>query len=128
MRRPFHITRFNVSLGAGFALDLSTGWDLDDTEQCKAARELRRRARPKLLIGCPGYTAWCGLRNLDRNKEDAAARERRLELERKCMDHLRFSIEMYKAQLDDGNDFFREHTHVVGSWPFDELQEARVVS
>ena len=48
-------------LTPGFALDLGTGWDLNDHIQRAEAARLQERDRPLLLIGSPRCTAWTSL-------------------------------------------------------------------
>eukprot|EP00973_Karenia_brevis_P022078 3036313-Karenia_brevis.AAC.1 len=40
-------------LHPGYALDLTTGWNLDDPAQAAEAFKLRENVRPKLMVGSP---------------------------------------------------------------------------
>ena len=44
-------------LQPGYALDLTTGWDLDDPEQMQQAEELQITYEPQVLIGSPSCRA-----------------------------------------------------------------------
>eukprot|EP00971_Amphidinium_carterae_P340871 6479398-Amphidinium_carterae.1 len=48
-------------LHPGYALDLTTGWDLNDAVQVKKAFELQETVRPYLLVGSPECAPWSQL-------------------------------------------------------------------
>ena len=57
-------------LTPGFALDLGTGWDLNDYSQRVEAARLQERDRPLLLIGSPRCTAWTSLLNFGQARQE----------------------------------------------------------
>ena len=65
---PPRITKEALRYGmkAGLAMDLTTGWDFTRSEHKEAAREYRRRVRPKLLIGSPMCQMFSTLQNLSK--------------------------------------------------------------
>ncbi len=99
-------------LHPGFALDYTTGWDLDDPTQRSEAFKLRETIRPKLLIGSPECSPFSSLQFLNQ-KGDRTLRDERLKRGR---DHLDCCCQMYHGQLDDGNYFLHEHPHAASSW------------
>ena len=57
-------------LPSGFALDLSTGWGLNDPVQAEEAAELFRACSPWFLVGSPKCTAFSTILNLGTIKEE----------------------------------------------------------
>ena len=97
-------------LHPGYALDLTTGWDLNKPEEEKAAFELLDRVRPYLLVGSPACSAWSQLMGFGTGK---ATQEARLQEARR---HLSLCFQMYNKQHDEGRLFLHEHPHGAGSW------------
>ena len=56
----------HLGLTAGFAVDLQTGWDLDDPEQVKALDELIEQQDPFLLTGSRRCDPFTVLRNINK--------------------------------------------------------------
>lgn len=56
------MAKFGI-LQPGYALDLTTGWDLDDPKQELEAFELQARMRPSLLVGSPECSPFSTLMN-----------------------------------------------------------------
>ena len=98
-------------LNPGFALDYSTGWDLDEPAQEMEARQMRKETRPRFLMASPECTAFTQLLNFGTITERAKA-----ELIEKGRRHLNVCIDMYNEQLDEGHHFIHEHPHGARSW------------
>ena len=105
-------------LHSGFAIDLTTGWDLDKDDHKKAARDLVRRARPLFIIGSPECTAFSTLLNFGTIKEDKYK-----ELVSKGMDHLNQCIGMYESEIQQGRYFIHEHPHSAWSWKVKRMRD-----
>ena len=97
-------------LHPGYALDLTTGWDLDDPIQEKGAFELQETVRPYLLVGSPDCAPWSQLMGFGTG---AATQPERMEKARR---HLNISCQMYNRQFDEGRHFLHEHPHGARSW------------
>eukprot|EP00973_Karenia_brevis_P044915 6219668-Karenia_brevis.AAC.1 len=76
----------------GYALDLTTGWSLDDPKQATEAFALREAIRPKLLVGSPE----CGPFSLLLGFHGITAKvSEKLE---KATEHLDMCCQMYYGQ------------------------------
>ena len=107
--------RFTRKTGAfdlrgGMALDLRTGWNLSDPEHTKKAWEIWEESRPVLLVTSPMCKAFSVLQNLSKDSE-----KHRATLE-EGVAHLKFCMEMAKAQLAAGRYFLYEHPWSAWSW------------
>ena len=62
---PPRVTTVALKFGmkTGLAMDLTTGWDFTRQEHREAAKEYRRRVKPRLLIGSPMCTMFSTLQN-----------------------------------------------------------------
>ena len=111
--------RILLKILLGFALDLTTNdsdgraWDFDDEEMRNRALERVRREKPLLLIGspmCTAFSTWQRINNLIRPKFVVDAEKKR------AVQHLEFSIELYREQLRHGRYFLHEHPAYATSW------------
>ena len=98
-------------LQPGYALDLTTGWDLDDPEQMQKAEELQTTYEPQVLIGSPSCRAHSQLLKFNVMDEEKRRRWREASLV-----HLRACCRMYKRQVESGRIFLHEHPHAADSW------------
>ena len=114
-------------LRPGFCVDLTTRrpdgemWDLTRPEDEKVLEKLQEKETPKLLIGSPPCTDFCGLLRLRHSKEEIRARQERKPDGGK--EHVRRAVRAYKRQLDAGNHFLHEHPQAAGSWQMEEVKE-----
>ncbi|CAK0843308.1 unnamed protein product, partial [Prorocentrum cordatum] len=95
----------------GFAIDLSTGWDLNDPVQKEEARRLRGSQRPLLLIGSPRCTAWTASLSFGSVSEETMK-----QLMMEAIDHMDTCIEMYWGQIGDKHYFLHEAPNTARSW------------
>jgi hypothetical protein len=114
--------RFTRKTGAfdlrgGMALDLRTGWNLSEPEQVKKAWEIWEESRPVLLVMSPMCKAFSVLQNLSKDSE-----KYRATLE-EGVAHLKFCMEMAKAQLAAGRYFLYEHPWSAWSWKLKPVVE-----
>ena len=109
----------------GFALDLTTAdengrsWDFDIAENRRRAREMVLTQKPMLLIGSPMCTAFSAWQHINRKKRDPSVVSREYV---RAMVHIRFCMELYKLQMDDGRYFLHEHPASATSWAEPEVQ------
>ena len=66
-------------LHPGFAIDFSTGWHFDETDQKAEALKRRETMRLKLLVGLPECQTWCQLQNIWKDNQLFAHFSRHLE-------------------------------------------------
>ena len=105
----------------GFALDLTVvdpddglPWDFSKSGKREKARQMRRRQKPYMLIGSPMCTAFSTLQALNRAKSaDPEAYDRAT---RRAIKHIKFMVEMYLDQMEDGHFFLHEHPAFATSW------------
>ena len=94
-------------LTPGFALDLGTGWHLNDYSQRVEAARLQERDRPLLLIGSPRCTAWTSLLNFGQARQETVDN-----LMSEAICHMDMCVRMYNKQLESGMYFLhRSPTH-----------------
>ena len=107
-------------LHPGYALDLSTGWDMNDKEHVEEANRLQDEVRPWLLIGSPECKAFCLLmRGWNRDKMDP---DKHCALRQEGLAHLLLCIKMYLKQLEHHHFFLHEHPDPADSWQQEEMQ------
>jgi len=102
-----------LGLTAGFALDLTTGWDFTVAERRQAARDLVRKTKPAMVIGSPMCTRFCVFQfvnDMKRSPEEVRRSHVR------AMVHLRFVCEIYQEQIDGQRYFLHEHPAGATSW------------
>ena len=106
----------------GFALDLTTEdedgqpWDFDKMDQREKARRLLKQQKPMFLIGtsmCTAFSAWQHKSRTPRGDEES----RRIMIRARI--HLRFVMELYKMQLDEGRYILHEHPAYATAWDED---------
>ena len=117
-----HLSRFG--LVPGVAVDLRTGWDLNDEAQVAMLWEHLRHERPALVIGSPECKGFSSLRGLNTGKPGHEVHRR------EGMKHLEMMCEVYRYQIEGRRWFVHEHPWGADSWslPCVEalLQDARV--
>ena len=79
----------------GLALDLRTGWDLDDPRHVAAAWKYLKEAKPYLLLGSPECKAFSQMKFLNRHSPSYAATLA------KGMKHLKLVCEMSQSSVRD---------------------------
>ena len=112
----------------GFSLDLTVvdpddnlPWDFSKPGKREKARQMRRRQKPYMLIGSPMCTAFSTLQALNRAKgSDPAAYDR---ARKKAIEHVKFMVEMYTEQMEDGHYFLHEHPAFATSWQLGCMEE-----
>jgi len=123
---PPRVTRLasRYGLAPGTAFDLTTCdengkyWDFDQEERRKRALEVIKTEEPILVIGSPMCTAFSLIQNLNKGKVDSCKVK---ENWRKAMIHLRFCLEIYQHQIDQGKYFLHEHPATATSWRTEEM-------
>ena len=114
-------------LRPGFCVDLTTRkpdgqtWDLTRKEDEELLKELQEIEQPKILIGSPPCTDFCGLLRLRLSKKEMEARQERQPDGGK--EHIRRAARAYRRQLDAGNHFLHEHPQKAASWQMEEIRE-----
>jgi hypothetical protein len=119
---PPRVTKVATELTfpVGFALDLSVNdpvddkpWDFTQKHKRERAIELINTTKPILLIGSPPCTSFSTLfkSNISRMKPEVVKR-----LQNEGVMHLRFCVELYNMQCDNGRYFVHEHPYSASSW------------
>ena len=110
----------------GFALDLTTmneqgqPWDFDIAANREKAREMVLTQKPMLLIGSPMCTAFSAWQHINKLKRDPSVVSREFV---RAMVHIRFCMELYKLQMDEGRYFLHEHPASATSWAQPEVRK-----
>ena len=106
----------------GFALDLTIPdvdgslWDFDSKIMRDRAMQTVKEERTQLPIGSPMCTActvfsiWQRINNLIRCPVTVAAEKKR------AVEHVVFSVKLYREQMSHGRYFVREHPAYTTSW------------
>ena len=94
-------------------------WDFDRPEQREKARALIREQKPLLLIGSPMCTAFCQWQNINNKYR---TKEQIKEMMFKARLHLRFTMELYRMQIEEGRYMLPEHPAYVSSWDEDSTR------
>ena len=108
-----------MGLRAGWSLDLTTKdeqgnkWDLSKDKMRKKAMDKIRKDKPLLVIGSPMCTDWSSLMSLNWPKMEKEDIKNRMKEARK---HLRFCVEVYKHQIENGRYYLHEHPMHAKSW------------
>ena len=71
-------------------------------------------------MGGPPCTNWSAMMNMNWNKMDEREKKKRMEEARL---HLRFAVELYKTQMEEGRLFVHEHPWGAKSWLEEEIKE-----
>eukprot|EP00435_Cladocopium_sp_Y103_P033123 s170_g8.t1 len=103
----------HLGLNPGFAVDLQTGWDLDNEEDLKALDELIELQDPFLLTGSPRCDPFSVLRNLNKKRLNDP---KHLEARARGVRHLHLCVEKYKERHKRGKYFLHEHPAQADSW------------
>ena len=110
----------DFGLRPGIAVDLQSGWNLDDAEHVEQIEYLLKEENPMFLIGSPSCELFEGLAKKSRqSKLDEESEETR---------HLRVACELYSKQSKKGGRFLHEHPEGAESWKSKEIQEVRNLS
>ena len=107
--------RFGLS--PGMALDIRTGWNLDDPRKLKQLWEYLRTERPMLIIGSPECKAFSSLQSLNR---DSPNFKRTLQA---GIRHMRIMMQIYQWQAAQGRWFLHENPFHNWSCSLKEVQE-----
>ena len=103
-------------LKAGEAWDLTEGWDFSRKDHLETAKEYQRVHKPSVLIGSPPCTPLSQLQTLNPNTEEAARKRA------EGIEHMKFVISLYRAQLSEGRVFLHEHPSNATSWGIGEMK------
>ena len=76
--------------------------------------------KPQFLIGSPTCTAFSALQGLNKWRMDPKKWDALME---KGLSHMRFAIELYRLQAEQGRWFLHEHPNSASSWKMPEMQE-----
>jgi len=98
-------------LSQGFALDLSTGWDLNIEAQRQGAAKLQHDMRPVLQIGSPRSAAWSNPLNFGTARPETVDG-----LICEAFVHMDFCFSMYREQMCKGRYFLHEAPRGARSW------------
>jgi len=108
-----------LGLKPGFAIDLSTGWDLDRPEDVIKMDKLIEEQQPLLLTGSPDCAPFTVLRNINRSYLNT---KENVEKRQKGENHLSLCIERYRRQTKKKRCFLHEHPAGADSWDEEEMQ------
>ena len=106
-----------MGLKPGLAIDLRTGWDLNDERHVAAMWRYLETVKPYLVMGspeCKGFfmlMAW--------NKDKPGYEETLAD----CPQHLKIMIEVYKWQHRHGRLFVHEHPWAASSWRAEDMRK-----
>ena len=103
----------------GLALDLRTGWDLNDSRHVAALWRYLKAAKPQLVVGSPECAPFSRLQTLNRNNPTYGATLR------EGLQHLKLVCEVYRWQHDHGRLFVHEHPYYATSWNLDMVKRLR---
>ena len=76
--------------------------------------------KPMLLIGSPMCTAFSAWQHISKLKRDPSVVSREFV---RAMVHIRFCMELYKLQMDEGRYFLHEHPASATSWARAEVRK-----
>ena len=114
-------------LKPGWSLDLTrndpkTGepWDLSDKKVQSRIVKLVAEGRPLFIIGSPPCTAFSIIQNINKERRDEKKVQKELE---EAKEHIRFSIKLYRMQLEGNRFFVHEHPVAATSWQMKEIIE-----
>ena len=85
-----------LGLRPGFAVDLSTGWNLDLPQDVAKMDELIEKEKPELLTGSPDCAPFTILRNINKSYLNSAENK---EKRRKGEERLKLCVERYRRQM-----------------------------
>ena len=108
-----------MGLIPSFALDLTTRdedgnpWDSNCPRQRQKARKLRTETRPYFLVGPPCCTMYSSLQAMNAAGQDPEVRRRAM---LRADVHMRFVMELYADQVEDGHYFLHEQPAWATSW------------
>ena len=96
----------------GFAVDLQTGWDLEEMEHVKILEETQEKD-PYIVIGSPPCEAFSQLLHISKSRRDpkviAAMMARGVR-------HLERSVAAYRRQMHRGRYSMHRHPRSAESW------------
>ena len=104
-----------MGLNPGFAVDLQTGWDLDDPNhsRLRSWTKLIEDQDPFLLTGSPRCDPFSILRSLNR---DYINTPKNVEARKRGVRHLHVCVERYRKRHEQGKYFLHEHPATADSW------------
>ena len=103
-------------LNPGLALDLRTGWDLNDPKHIAAMWRYLDKAKPMLVVGSPECGPFSKLASLNKGKPAYA------KTLRDGLAHLRLMCRVYEYQVAQGRLFLHEHPDGASSWGTGAMQ------
>jgi len=103
-RAPMH------GLSPGIAVDLRTGWDLNDERHVAALWRYIKLVKPLVILGSPECKGFSRLQGLNIGKPGYE------ESLKQGMRHLRLCCEIYEHQMRHGRYFVHEHPWSADSW------------
>ena len=112
---PPRITAMADKMGllAGIAVDLRTGWDLNDPRHAQALWKYLIVAKPLLGIGTPECRGFSNMRRLNKHKPGYPA------ILAESKRHMQLMVEIYRWQVENGRWFLHEHPRHAASWQLD---------
>ena len=110
---------------AGSSMDLKTGWDFSRADHRRVAIETLVREKPWIVVGSPPCTAFSVIQNLNLHKfkDDENWMKAFEEKKRQAVEHVRFCMQLYKMQMQNGRYFLHEHPEGATSWDLEMVKE-----
>ena len=103
----------SFGLNPGYAVDLTTGWDLSDEKQVLELYEVIDEEDPYFLTGSPRCDPFSVRRGLNwRSLDEEPNVQNRIE----GVKHLHLCCDLYEKQLKKGKYFLHEHPAGADSW------------
>ena len=120
-----HCNRYGLTPGHAFDLTLcdpddGQPWDMNVPDKRVKAHWIIEKEEPWLLIGSPMCKAFSKLMALNWSRMDP---EQAKVLIKECVDHLKWSFQLYEMQRRRGKFFLHEQPWGAWSWHFDFVQE-----
>jgi hypothetical protein len=102
----------------GVAVDLRTGWDMNDPVQVRRLWATLEGEPPLLVVGSPLCKPFSQLQRLNQNTHS----EEYKKTVHEALEHLKLCMAIYKWQHDRGGMFLHEHPEGAWSWKLDFVQ------
>ena len=83
-------------------MDLKTGWDFSKEEDKERARKYQEEEKPLFIVGSPMCRMFSPLQNMS---PWTARKQKQLEAD---IEHLKFMVEIYRKQVEEGRYFIHE--------------------
>ena len=109
-----------MGLRPGFAVDLQTGWNMEDPEHVQELERMTEEQDPYLLTGSPPCGPFSALQRISRKKRDPGEYR---EMKDRARHHLKTAVGFYWRQLKRGRYFLHEHPKTAESWQEECVKE-----